>query len=632
MNKRIKPEKLDILEFIEKFPPLNNADEQSIIKLTSAIEITYIRNGENVLKADDINNYLFFIRKGAVSVIDCNGNLKTNLDVGSWFGHSSFFRNQKVKDNIFTIEDCLFYMIPADVFQEVLKSSDHIKNYFSNDKQVRLKQAVLNYRGDTQTQLISSKIKDIKRRESLIVLSNTSIKEVAKLMSKQGRTSVLIVSSTQKIRNQSVLDNNQLIGIVTHKEFTEQVIAKETDINLDISNIMTENIITATGEMSASEALLIMAKNNIHHLPFQRKNINSYATITASDIIQFQSHNPLFLISDIHSSLTSSEVAQHSKKIPDLLIDLVRSGLTSYDITHLISSVGEAINHQLIKLAEKEIGTPPVAYAWVVAGSLARMEQTAHSDQDNALILSDDFNPEKHQQYFNKLTKKVSDGLNKCGYIYCPGNIMATNPKWQKTFKQWKKQFDKWINQPDEKALLYSSIFFDLQSIYGDEELCLKLMQSVLNKTKNNALFLSNLSKNALQFSPPLGIFRQFILENSGKKEKALDLKKRGITPIIDFVRVYALCFGIRELNTEQRLLKLIKIKALSKQGGEDLLDSYKFICSVRLMHQCQKAEQDLLIDNMVSPNILSSLEKRHLKDSFDIVNTMQKFLRQKFL
>ena len=64
-----------------------------------------------------------------------------------------------------------------------------------------------------------------------------------------------------------------------------------------------------------------------------------------------------------------------------------------------------------------------------VAGSQARQEQTVKTDQDNAIIMSDEATDED-RKYFEELARFVSDGLALSGYPYCPGNVMATNEKW----------------------------------------------------------------------------------------------------------------------------------------------------------------------------------------------------------
>ena len=65
----------------------------------------------------------------------------------------------------------------------------------------------------------------------------------------------------------------------------------------------------------------------------------------------------------------------------------------------------------MLELAEDELGPPPVPYVWVCGGSQARLEQSAHSDQDNALIIADSMQPE-HDSYFASMAKIVTEGLD----------------------------------------------------------------------------------------------------------------------------------------------------------------------------------------------------------------------------
>lgn len=611
-------EELEIVDFLKTCPPLEQLDKQQITDLALKATSTYQRAGTTILSAGKTNHEVFLIRKGSVIFKDLNGQVEIQLDKGAWFGHSAIFQQGIMQSNVESGEDCLLYAFPESSIRSLMTTDKNIKAYFSEHKASRLRQAVINYRGDSQTQLISSQIEDIKLRTSLAIPSQTSIIETARLMSKEKRTAALII------------DGDLLKGIATESEFCRKVVANGIDIQRPISDVMTPNPITVSGTMSASNALTMMAKHNIHHLPFRRQS-GSFSTITASDLIQFQSHNPLFLITDIYGALTVDELVKHAEKIPELLTDLVNSSLAAYDIGHLISSVGEAINQRMIQLAEKQFGDPPIAYAWLVAGSLGRMEQTAFTDQDNALMFSDDYNPEKHQAYFDALAKFVCDGLDQCGYIYCPGNIMATNPEWQLTAQQWRKKYLNWIRQPEPEALLYSTVFFDARVLYGEGELLDTVMTEVLSQTGQHSAFIAQIAANALQFSPPIGLFRNFVLEKGGAEEKALSLKQRGVTPVTDFARTYALAGGIATLNTRDRLIAAASAGLISEQGKDDLVDAYEFICSVRLMHQCKQIEAGLSPDNFVSPGMLSSLERQHLKDAFDVVNTMQKHLRQRY-
>jgi CBS domain-containing protein len=313
------------------------------------------------------------------------------------------------------------------------------------------------------------------------------------------------------------------------------------------------------------------------------------------------------------------------------LLALVNNSLTAYDIGHAISSIGRAITQRLLHFAETRLGKPPVPYAWIVAGSMARNEQTAVSDQDNGLIISDDYDEKIHGEYFEKLSRVVSDGLNDCGYVYCPGEVMATNPQWRQPISVWLGYFSKWIEQPEPMALMYASIFFDLSCVHGDKALLDQVQSMVLEKTRNNSLFLGHMANNALKYQPPLGLFRSFVLEKTGREEKALDLKKRGTVPVIDLARVYALSAGLSAINTRDRLEAACEAGVLSREGMEDLRDTLEFVSSVRLKHQAIQVVQHEEIDNYVSPEKLTSLDRRHLKDAFDVVRTIQLVMQQRY-
>ena len=91
-----------------------------------------------------------------------------------------------------------------------------------------------------------------------------------------------------------------------------------------------------------------------------------------------------------------------------------------------------------LQLGEEKLGKPPVPYLWVACGSQARREQTSVGDQDNGMIISNEMEP-TDDEYFAALAKFTCDGLDACGYYYCPGDVMATNPKWRQPLRVWKR-------------------------------------------------------------------------------------------------------------------------------------------------------------------------------------------------
>jgi CBS domain-containing protein len=264
-----------------------------------------------------------------------------------------------------------------------------------------------------------------------------------------------------------------------------------------------------------------------------------------------------------------------------------------------------------------------VPYLWLACGSQGRQEQTGVSDQDNCLILSDDVE-DTDLPYFADLAKFVSDGLDTCGYFFCPGDMMATNPRWCQPVKVWRDYFRGWIANPDPEAQMLASVMFDLRPIGGDETLFEDLQSDTLNRAAKNSIFTAHMISNSLKHQPPLGLLRGLATIRSGDHRNQLDLKHNGVVPVVDLGRVYALQGQLRAVNTRARLTAAIEKGVVSKSGGADLLDAYDLIATMRLEHQTAEIKTGQKPTNYLDPSALSDFERSHLRDAFVVVKTMQ--------
>jgi CBS domain-containing protein len=263
-------------------------------------------------------------------------------------------------------------------------------------------------------------------------------------------------------------------------------------------------------------------------------------------------------------------------------------------------------------------------------GSQGRHEQSARSDQDNALILEDEAT-EADDEYFKELARIVNDGLNDCGYVYCPGDVMASNPKWRQPLKVWKKYFTTWITVPEEKALMHANIFFDLRSVFGPVNLVDELKASIRSDARRNELFLALMAKNAMNYQPPLGFFRQFVLEKSGEHKNTLDLKLNGIMPIVEIARIRALAAGEVRITTRNRLRAAAKAGEITESDAANLIDALDFIEKIRMEHQSRQMHDGDRPDNHLSPGEISPLVRQNLKSAFSHVSVSQAALLNRF-
>ena len=613
-------ELIEIRDFLASHHPFDLLPDDELDHLPKALELSYIRRNKLVYPQGSGNDYLYIIRTGAIEVVDEKDELLSRRGEGDTFGARSLLQG-KTLYNVKTIEDTLVYKLPKYKFQQLCEQHERFAYFYHADGAQRLHQAVNAPTAKEQMSsdsLMTLPIKDLLTDKPVVLSLNTSVSEAAKQMTENNASSILICN------------NSKLAGIVTERDMCGRCLAKEMPPNTPISKIMTQNPYSISHDDYAFTALTLMSRRNIRHLPV-KNNEQVIGVITATDLMQRQSTSPVYLVADIYRQNSIKELAELSRFIPQALVYLVEADATAHSIGHMISSVGEAITTRLIQLAEQQLGPAPIAYCWLSFGSLARLEQSAQSDQDNGLLLDDTYNPDAHSEYFIKLANFVSDGLDACGYEYCPGDIMATTEKWRQPLKTWKKYFDNWINKPEPKALMHASIFFDMRRISGDKSLINSLREHVLKQSKSNRIFLAHLAGNALHHQPPLGFFRRFVLVNDGEHDKTLDLKHNGVVPIIDLARIYALAKGTTAVNTKTRLEHVAGAGEVSQQGAADLRDALELISMIRLRHQARLINSGKPANNFIAPDELSNFDRNHLKDAFEIVRTMQDALGQRF-
>ncbi|HER35763.1 MAG TPA: cyclic nucleotide-binding protein, partial [Halothiobacillaceae bacterium] len=264
-------------------------------------------------------------------------------------------------------------------------------------------------------------------------------------------------------------------------------------------------------------------------------------------------------------------------------------------------------------------------------GSMARNDQTISTDQDNALILDDTFDPERHDAWFKALASRVSDGLDACGYPYCDGGIMATNDKWRQPLSVWRGYFEEWISEPDPERLLHSSIFFDLDPVHGEERFVEQLQDLVAERASRSPRFLAAMARNALNRTPPLGFFRTFVMEEDGKHNNSINIKRRGTAPLVDVIRVHALAVGSRSQNSFDRLDDITRADTLPAGQADKLRYALEFLSMVRIRHQAHDLKHHHSPDNNIEPENVSDAERHNLKDAFQVLSNAQKFLRFRY-
>ncbi len=425
-----------------------------------------------------------------------------------------------------------------------------------------------------------------------------------------------------KFRNSECLyiakAKDDIVGIITKNDISQRVV----ELNLKLDNpaylIMSSPVKFVYENKTVENTINFCERNRINHILVKNNSNINLGTFNLNRFYPILKNNISYLKTQVKNSHTIEEIKDCYSKLISLVKPIIKNDISTEYVTRLISNLSDEIVCKIILFSIDELGKPPVDFAFVCLGSLGREEETLFTDQDNAIIYQNPTVPYKPEvkEYFLKLGKKISYLLDKAGYKYCKGNIMASNEMWCQPVRIWEEKFNKWICQPEPQNLLDACIFFDMRTIYGSDYLVNKLKKIIAVEATEQSLFLYHMANNALNSKNQQIIVGEFI-----------DLKN-AIIPIIMFARVYALKFCISNTNTLERLHILKEKNFLSEELINELHFIYTNLMKYRFKNQLSNIENQIEISNKLPISTITETEffvlKKLISSIPDYINQLK--------
>lgn len=591
-----------LAEFLESVPPYDHLTWEERLQIARQSSRLRYKPGEAIYQLGEPLPGVYILKSGEVETSDEHGVVVSRLAPRSTFGERGLLRDGKAATTATAKQTSVVVQLPAAEFRKLLETHSFVQRFFLHGSKTFSRSA------DFSTQRVA----DLIAREPLHCAPSTTVGEAARLMRTHHVSSLGITEE----------GSSQLVGIVTIRDLANRVLAEGRDASTPVREIMSPIKAALSRDSLGSDVLRMMVEHKVGHLPVVERG-QFVGMITQTDLTRFEATNATSVVREIANATETDAMARAAARIPALLVQLVAANQAHEVVTRLITDVADAITRRLLALAEEELGPPPVPYLWLACGSQGRQEQSGVSDQDNCLFLDDSVRPQD-MPYFQALARRVSDGLNACGYVYCPGDMMATNPRWCQPVSVWREYFHSWAVTHEPQSQMLASVMFDLRPISGETSLFNDLQEETLEKASRNSIFVAHMIANSLQRTPPLGIMRGFATLRSGPHRGHIDMKHHGVIPITDLARIYALRGQIRDVNTRARLVAALEMGEISASGGRDLIDAYDTIAMLRLQNQANLIKQGREISNFLAPAELSDFERNTLRNAFIVVRTMQ--------
>jgi signal-transduction protein with cAMP-binding, CBS, and nucleotidyltransferase domain len=324
----------------------------------------------------------------------------------------------------------------------------------------------------------------------------------------------------------------------------------------------------------------------------------------------------------------------------ELVSVLLEQRVPSGEILAVLTKLNDEIYRRVLEqsihgLAEQGWGDPPVAFAVVVTGSAGRWESLLGPDQDNGFILADypDSDYRRVNNYFYKLALYMTRQLDEAGIPLCIGQVMASNHAWRKRLSEWQTQILGWLHKPSTASATLFDIWIDFRCVFGNYQLVDALRDSVTAQTPRHHGFFQELE--ALQFDHEVAITPLRTLKRENRPgeygHRKIDIKRKGIRPLVEGVRILALRRGNAATETLARLAFLRECSGLPWDLADALEDAFHFLNGLLLKTQLEDYQQGRHPDIYVAPEALQGREKSQLKASLRTVSRLRSMVHTEF-
>ena len=601
-------------KFISNIHPFNNLNTFELDDLVEDLDIVYFK-ANSIVQAQDSNpEFLYFVLKGLIQEINDDEVLSV-YSKGEIFDSVSLIKNHS-KNSFVAIEESICYALKKERFMQILSSNQQLENYFFQSISDKLNNNILNEKNKDMANIMIAKVKDAKVHKAVVVDTNKTIFEAAKII-KQEKIPTLLLK-----------DEAGEMYIVTDSDFRQKVILNRMDYDDLVVKIASKGLIYINEDDFLFNAQLQMAKHGLKRVVVKNDYDEIVGILDQISLSSFFATNTFAVSNQIINAETLEELKEASHSFIKIIKSLNAKGVKIEFISKLINQLNKKLLDKLYKiLAPKElIGKSCL----VVMGSEGRAEQILRTDQDNALIISDDcsISEEKLREFTHLFTETLVD----FGFPRCEGNIMVSNPYWCRKQSDFKELIYEWVNSPSGDNFMNIAIFYDALCVSGDIEIIKELKNYLFKISSNSQSFYTNFARVINSFDVPLGFFDGFVFNSKDEKHKdEIDIKRGGIFIIVQGIRSLSIQNRVLNTNTIKRINSLKELKVLDDESAKELIMAFNILNSLKLKASLEKLDKKEKIDNFVNPNRLTIMEKDLLKESFKIVNKLKKRLENHF-
>jgi len=555
---------------------------------------------------------------------------------GSFVGGTPIFTNQPYTAGARTVKETECYLIPAARLIALSRKYPQVTRQFNRSffsRVRRLYADMVREQGQqAQAQVeaypFQKKLPEIMSSPVETCLPSARVKDIARQMTAQGLGAIVVCDQKRNLRG--IVTERDLVAKVMAVQGLDVQ-------QMTAAQVMSSKLLTLASDTYMYEATSFMVSHKIKHLPLVDNNQLVGIVSLSDLMRYRSQKSMLLIgrIKNATHIAQLKEARAELVKIARVLLNESRSPIEIMEIlSYLHHSILKRGYEIVLEQIEQEGVRPPeLDFCFIIMGSGGRREMLLGPDQDNGFIYADhpDSEKDKIEKFFDFFGARLVDAFADIGYPRCNGGVMASNSFWRGCLKDWNERVYDWVHTPEPKKVMYSTIFFDFMPLAGDAGLCQSLRDIVYQQIREFPLFLYHMMEQDFKHKVPLGMLGRFIVEREEAHQGMLSLKQAGSVFIVDCIRMYLLENQLDAVTTIERLDRLVEAGIFNQDTSEHIKAAFEAFTFLRLRNEIALIEQGKFPSHYLNPHELTRNEQELLKEAFRAASKLQDSARRHF-
>jgi CBS domain-containing protein len=578
-----------------------------------SVDIAYSPAGTTVLEVGATPEHLWVNIKGHVTEYE-GEDIVASYGVGDvWDGRALVAG--RASHRFVASEELLAYQVPRQTVMALIAENATFSALLFSDLGQKLSALSERGREHELSSLTHARVEEAYVRPAHVVRGDLDVLSVVRLMHDQDAKAVLV-------RDESTGPSR--LGIFTPSAVQKAVLDGRPLSDMLVREWTQFSLVHVSPSQQIGDALALLARHRIMRLVVMQGDL-ILGMLEAVDVFSFLSSQSHLIAQQIEAAESIDMLAQSAAQITRMVRSLYRNGTRVGLIGHLVQDLQARLFDRAWRLiAPADMVDNSCLF---VMGSEGRGEQLLKTDQDNALVWRDGYEPPADLQ---EICGRFSQALAQFGYPPCPGRIMLSNPDWRGAQQALTQKVRHWLMVPEGDALMNLAIFLDAHAVSGDADLLAGLQQQARSSAAHSDALLARFASAMDAFGSNSGWWNR-LWSLGDNAANSLNLKKEGIFPLVHGVRSLALQAQLSETGTASRLEALAAKGVITATQASDWTQSLHFLMGLKL--QAGLAEMDLeqKVTGDVDVTRLSTLERDLLKDALSVVRQCKVALRLHF-